>query len=211
MWEIHEVQGDIVPVNAVSVNRDWIRWVRNNQQPRMSRLKCYPCAMMKPYNKLRSNEYSEMASEHGILYPTKGENLKAIKRHAASKGHERVREDIQKYNLGEVIGSLADLIAKKGTNPMNEATNNVVKSVFYEIGVHNSLNSHQQTMEFLQSFRKDDGTPAINVGKSHCHSRAAARNFVVAMGERYHLNFLEGLNEDKPLTLSMLITTNLKY
>ena len=195
---MNECQGDIVPVNEVSLNRDWIFWIKDLQYPKNSRLKCYLCSMTRKYNKLRYNQYAEMAKDEGILYPTKAENLKAIKNHAASRGHARVKEDFKKLDLGNVVESLADLIATKGTNPFYEATNNVMKSVFYEVGIHNSLNSHPQTMEFLQGF-------GINVGKPHCHTSDAARNFVVAMGETYHYNFIGSLTDDKPMTLSKII------
>ena len=194
-----QCQGDVIPVEEVSNNRNWINWIKNLQDPRMSRLNCYPCSMTRQYNQMRDNEYSDMASEHGILYSSKHENAKAIRRHAASKGHERVQETIKKFQLGEVIGSLADLIAKKGTNPYNEATNNVMIAVNYEISVHNSLNSHPVTMDMLKGF-------GVDVGNPHCHSSRAARDFVIAQSETYHEKFIGDLTEDIPLTLSMLIT-----
>ena len=199
LWEMNECQNDIAPVNEVSENRDWVNWIKNIQNPKASRFNCYYCSLLKPYNKLRDNEYSDMASAQGILYPTKADNAKAIKRHAASKGHARNMEVVKRFELGTVMDSLADLIAKKGTNPFNAPTNNVMITVNYEVSIHNSLRSHPHTMALLRRF-------GVDVGNPHCHSVTAAREFLEAMSETYHKKFIQELTEDIPMTLSMLIT-----
>ena len=199
---MQQCQRDLVDVNLVSENRDWISWIKDIQNPKKSRFKCYQCSLTKPFNKMRDNEYSEMANEEGILYDSYGENNKAIKRHAASKGHQRVKEDIRRFNIGTVLETLADLIAKKGTNHWNEHTNNVMIAVNYEITIHNSFNTHPHTMALLKGF-------GVKVGNPHCHSVAAAANFLEAQSVTYHRKFLRELTEDIPMTLSMLITTTL--
>ena len=202
LWDIHQFQSDLVDVNLVSENRDWINWIKNLQDPRQSRFNCYPCSKTKPFNQMRDNEYSEMASRQGILYDSYGENNKAIKRHANSKGHERVVEEIHKHDVGKVLDSLADLIATKGTNHWTESTRNVMIAVNYEISIHNSLRSHPFTMEMLKGFK-------VNVGNPHCHTRQAAAKFVEAQSITLQRKFRRELIEDIPMTLSMLITRTL--
>lgn len=199
LWDMQQCQSDLVDVNLVSENRNWINWIRNIQNPRESRFNCYQCSLTRPWNTVRDNEYTGMASDQGILYSSKTENNQAIRRHAESKGHGRVMEKISQLEIGTVKESLADLIAKKGTSHWNQATNNVMIAVNYAVSIHNSLSSHPQTMELLKGF-------GVNIGNPHCHSRKASAEFLEAMADTYLRKFRADLTEDIPMTLSMLFS-----
>ena len=201
LWDMQQCQSDLVDINLVSENRNWINWIKDIQNPKKSRFNCFQCSLTRPWNNVRDNEFSDMASDQGILYSTKGENNRAIRRHAESKGHERVMEKMHKLELGTVMKSLADLIAKKGTNPWNAPTNNVMIAVNYAVSIHNSLRSHPHTMDMLKGF-------GVDVGNPHCHSRYAAAEFLEAMSDTYLRKFRQDLTEDIPMTLSKLFTIN---
>ena len=151
LWsqQMKRYQSNIIDVDVAEQFKEWFNYFFNPAHPEKSTFGCWLCYFYRHLTQFRENYYSKMATEKGILHPTKQMNNKALREHATSVTHLRTYEEAAKYELYTMDDDTI-MNMKPIDNPMIVPTNNVVDMIYQESKMNIPGNKHPMMFDYIK-------------------------------------------------------------
>ena len=165
-------------------NKNWLELYIDHDNPSNSAPRCKICYHYAKEFFITPRRKVLLASEKGVLKPTKSENLAMINNHKNSKTHKAVLKALKQRKIDELTGTVLN------EERHLKVTNSIIRTIHFEVMTGLSFNVHRQLVEL----QKRNG---VRLGHL-CNSRATAKKMTIFLSEEMHREFLAFMKREEP-------------
>ena len=165
-------------------NKNWLELYINKQDPSKSALRCKYCYHYEDVFSIVPRTKNLLATEKGAIKLTKGENNKMIRDHLHTVTHDEIEKSLKERKIDELYN------VKRSEPRHHKVTNNIYRSIYYEIMTGLSFNSHHSLVEL----QEQNGAVMGNM----CRNKDTAKKMTIHLSEEMHKELLAYLKEKKP-------------
>ena len=170
--------------NTFLANKNWLELYIDKQNPAKSALRCKYCYHYADVFSIVPRVSSPLATEKGAIKLTKSENNKMIRDHT----HTAVHDEVEKSLKDRKIDELYNVERKEPRH--HKVTNNIYRSIYYEIMTGLSFNSHHSLVEL----QEQNGATMGDM----CKSKEIAKKMTIHLSEEMHKELKAYLLKKKP-------------